>query len=246
MSHRFYEIAANGQRIQNPLSAAKLALLGEVCQLKHGMRHLDLACGKGELLAQWARVYGVVGVGVDANDAYIAAAKLRADELEVYDQLTFVVDAAEQYPQDYHQFDVVSCLGGSWMGGGLVGMLHLMYTALAEKGGLLLVGEPYWHEAPPDDACAQMGVTPETFATLPGTLDRFESVGVQLVEMVLADTDSQDRYSAQQWMAIDTFLRDNPDDPDAAALWDWRASNRRSYLTYERRYLGWGVFVLRV
>lgn len=68
---------------------------------------------------------------------------------------------------------------------------------------------------------------------------------MRLIEMVLANHDSWDRYEAPQWMVVDDFLRANPDDPDASALRDWISHNRRVYLQYGRRYLGWGVFVLR-
>ena len=63
--------------------------------------------------------------------------------------------------------------------------------------------------------------------------------------MVLADTDDWDRYEAAQWQAVYDWLPANPDDPDADALRTWIAAARRWYLTYGRRYLGWGVFILR-
>ena len=46
-------------------------------------------------------------------------------------------------------------------------------------------------------------------------------------------------------MAVNDFLRANPNDPDEAALRQWISSNRRAYFKYGRRYFGWGVFVLQ-
>jgi hypothetical protein len=69
---------------------------------------------------------------------------------------------------------------------------------------------------------------------------------MRLVEMVLASHYGWDRYEAPQWMAVDDFLCSNPDDPDAPALIEWISNTRRAYLKYGRRYLGWGVFVLRL
>ena len=43
--------------------------------------------------------------------------------------------------------------------------------------------------------------------TLEALLDRFEAAGVELVEMVLADGDSWDRYAAGQWWPLDEWLR---------------------------------------
>lgn len=244
MSLRFHEIAETHHHILNPFSAAKLDLLGSICGLRANIRILDLACGKGEMLARWAQAYGVMGVGVDISQVFIDAAKERAYQLDVGDKVRLVVDDAATYPQPHHEFDVVSCLGATWIGGGLRGTLDLMQTALTADGGLLLVGEPYWIETPPDAVYQMLGIQPDAFATLAGTYERFEAAGLDLVEMVLADHDDWDRYEAMQWMTVYTYLQDNPDDPDADALRQWITHNRRNYLTYGRRYLGWGVFVL--
>ena len=63
--------------------------------------------------------------------------------------------------------------------------------------------------------------------------------------MVLADQDSWDRYVAAQWRTGDRWLAANTEHPDAAEVRDLLRGARRSYLEYGRRYLGWGVFVLR-
>jgi len=138
----------------------------------------------------------------------------------------------------------VSCIGATWIGGGLVGTLRLMLPALKE-GGLMLVGEPYWIDEPPQEAYAGIGVKAQDYTSLSGTFDRFESVGLNLVEMVLADQDSWDRYEAAHWWTMHEWLRGNPDDPDAPGVRDMLARSYREYLTYTRRYLGWGVFALK-
>ena len=219
-------------------------LLGEICRPNAQMRQLDLACGKGEMLCRWAQTYGHSGIGVDLSSVFLAAAHERAAELGVSDRVTFIQQDAGAYQAEAGAFDIVSCIGATWIGGGLVGTLKLMRPALKE-GGLLLVGEPYWIEQPPLEAYSAMGVSQEDFTSLTGTLDRIESVDLELVEMVLANQDSWDRYEASQWRTIDAWLRENPDDPDHAAMRDFMVKGRRTYLTYGRQYFGWGVFVLR-
>jgi hypothetical protein len=81
--------------------------------------------------------------------------------------------------------------------------------------------------------------------SLPGTLDRFAEAGVELVEMVLADEDAWDRYVASQWWTVAAWLDGHPDHADAAGMREYLDRSRRSHLAYGRRYLGWGVFVLR-
>jgi ubiquinone/menaquinone biosynthesis C-methylase UbiE len=197
------------------------------------------------MLSRWAAKYGLTGTGVDISEVFLGAASERARELGVTEKVNFVKGDAGEYPQDDHAFDIVSCIGATWIGDGLSGTLALMKRALKDDGGLLLVGEPYWNEPPPEEAVKAFFETPEGFVSLEGTLDRFEQAGLDLVEMVLANDDSWERYEASQWTNVRNWLRDHPDDPDAPALSEWLNDNRRIYLRYGRRYLGWGVFVLR-
>ena len=244
MSLRHHEIAETSHRILNPFTDEKLTLLAEVSRVRAGQRHLDLACGKGEMLCRWAQRHGTLGVGVDLSEVFLAAARARAGELGVADRVRFEQGDAAAYAAEPAGFDIVSCVGATWIGDGLTGTLDLMRPALRE-GGILLVGEPYWIAEPPEAAYQALGVGPNTFTTLAGTADRFAKAGVELVEMVLADQDSWDRYVASQWWTVSDWLRENPHDPEAPAMRDFLDRSRQSYLEYNRDYLGWGVFVLR-
>ncbi|UBU09815.1 SAM-dependent methyltransferase [Nonomuraea gerenzanensis] len=244
MSLRFHEIAESRHRILNPITDDKLDLLGEICRFAPGTRILDLACGKGELLSRWAASYGVQGVGVDISQVFLDAARTRADELGVAGQVKFVEADAAAYEDTAKSYDVVSCIGATWIGGGLEGTLSLMRRWL-RPNGIVLVGECYWTSPPPAEACTSLGVEKDAFTSLIGTADRAEHAGFELLEMVLASPDSWDRYVAGQWWTISDWLRENPDDPDVPAMRDFLAQARRSHLEYGRDYLGWGVFVLR-
>ncbi len=245
MSLRFHEIAEAKHRILNPYNEEKLMLLGELCRLAAEMHQLDLACGKAEMLCQWAKRWGIQGTGVDISQVFLAAARERAAELGVADRVTLVEGDAGQYLASAKSYDIVSCIGATWIGGGLSGTLQLMQPALKE-GGLLLVGEPYWIDSPPAEVYEAYGFAQDEFASLAGTLDRFEAAGLELVEMVLANQDNWDRYVAAQWQSFDEWARANPDDPDLPAFRQENARWRRIYLAYGRRYFGWGIFVLKV
>lgn len=244
MSLRQHEIAEADHRILNPFTEDKLMLLGDICRLRDGLRQLDLACGKGEMLCRWAAHYGIEGLGIDLSEVFLTAARARADELCVADRVRFSHGDAADVSVPPASFDIVSCIGATWIGGGLAGTLALMRPAL-RPGGLQLVGECYWTEEPPPAAYAAVDVAPDDFASLAATLDRFDTAGTELVEMVLADGDSWDRYAASQWWTIDRWLDANPDDPEAPGMREFLHRWRRSHLEYGRRYLGWGVFVLR-
>jgi SAM-dependent methyltransferase len=215
-----------------------------VARLRPGLRQLDLACGRGEMLCRWAAEHGIGGVGVDLSEVFLAGARDRAAELGVRDRVGFEQGDAGAYRAEPAAFDVVSCIGATWIGGGLTGTIELMLPALA-PGGVLLIGEPYWVREPSAEACAAMDVRRDDFGTLGQTLDRFEAAGTEVLEMVMADHDSWDRYVASQWWTLSDWLRANPDDPEVDEVREFLDRARRSYLEYQREHMDWGVFVVR-
>lgn len=235
-----HELAEADHRILNPFSDEKLMRLGAVSRVGAGTTVLDLACGKGEMLCRWAQEYGTAGHGVDLSEVFLEAARARAAELGVEVGFSHS-DAADYRPST--RYDVVSCLGATWIGDGLTGTIRLLREAVT-RDGLLLVGEPYWIDPPPDEARAALG--PGEYTGLGGVLDTFTGAGVELVEMLLSNGDEWDRYAAAQWWTLTEWLRAHAlSDPRAAEVREFRDESRRIHLSYFRRYLGWGVFVLR-
>ena len=249
MSLRQHEISEAGHRILNPLTEEKLDLLGRICRLAAGERHLGLCCGKGEMLSRWSAAYGTLGLGIDISRVFLEAAHRRAADLGVADRVSFRHGDAgalfgPELAVEAGAYDVVSCIGATWIGGGTEGTVALIAPAL-KPAGLMLIGEVYWIEDPSAQVADAVGVGMTEAATMVGTLDRFEAAGMELVEMVLADGDSWDRYVAGQWRTVDQWLRDHPQHPEAPGMRDFLDKARRSHLAFGRRYLGWGVFVLR-
>ena len=219
----FHEISEGDHRILNPLTDAKLELLGEICRFGPTTTMLDLACGKGEMLCRWADRWHVSGMGVDTNASFLSVAKERARELGVADRVDFAEHDAATFRNPGGLFDVVSCIGATWVGGGLRGTLELMTRHLA-PGGLLLVGEVYWIERPAAGEDDLITSDPSEFETLVGTLGRFEAAGMELIDMVLSDRDTWDRYQASQWHNVADWLASNPRHPQAD---DFRELNDR-------------------
>jgi SAM-dependent methyltransferase len=239
---RSFVIRESSHRVLNPVTPEKIATLGAAIGLRRDVSVLDLCCGKGEMLSTWARDHGITGVGVDISTAFLAAAHARAEELEVADRVSFIHGDASTYVAD-GPVDVAACIGATWIGNGPAGTIELLARSL-RPGGLMLIGEPFWRADPPENAAIPGHHIQATFETLPGLVTLFSDLEYDLVEMVLADEDSWDRYRAAQWFNIRTFLDANPDDELAAEL---RAELTRApldYIRHERHRLGWGVFAL--
>jgi len=244
VSPRHHEIAEADHRILDPFSESKLRLIGELADVGPETRVLDLACGKGELLCRWAEWFGASGTGVDLSEVFLAAARARAAELGVAERITYVQGDAGAYAAEPGGFDVASCLGATWIGGGLVGTAALLRRAIHDDGRIL-IGEPYWIEPPRAEALTAFDMRVGDFASLAGTQGRIASAGLELIELVAASQDDWDRYEAGQWNAMDRWLRENPDDPLHAEIRDALDRWRETYLRWGRRSMGWAVFVTR-
>jgi SAM-dependent methyltransferase len=241
---RSFTIRESSHRIHNPFTSDKLATLARALNPPSGTRMLDLACGSGEMLCTWARDHRITGTGVDISSVFIAAAQARAVALDVSDQVRFVHGDASNYVAD-DPVGIVSCVGATWIGGGVVGTVELLRRSLC-PGGTMLIGEPYWRREPPDQATVEgcHAAGKDEFRPLPELLEQFGDLGCDVVEMVLADQDSWDRYAAAQWLNMRRWLDEHPDDELAGQMRAELTTAPARHARYQREYLGWGVFAL--
>lgn len=241
---RIFTIRESSHRILNPFDDTKLATLGDVIGLERDQQILDLASGKGELLCTWARDHDIVGTGVDLHPPFIEAAETRASELGVSDRVSFVHNDASGWVSA-DPVDIAACVGATWIGGGINGTIELLQRSL-RPGGMMLIGEPYWRAEPPDQETIEgcYATRRDTFQSLPELVELFGELGYDLVEMVLADEDSWDRYAAAQWLNLRRFLDGNQDDPIADDVREELRTAPLRHIRFQRAWLGWGVFAL--
>jgi len=241
---RIFNITESAHRIHNPFTHEKLATLGAALRLEPGTRVLDIGSGSGEMLCTWARDHGISGTGIDMSELFTEQARLRAEQLGVADRVEFIHGDAAGFVAS-EKVGVAACLGATWIGGGVAGTIELLVQSL-RTGGIVLIGEPYWLRTPPDEGIAKACLAGSTsdFLTLPGLLASFGNLDFDVVEMVLADQDSWDRYEAAKWLTMRRWLEANPNDEFATDVRAQLTSEPGRYVAYTREYLGWGVFAL--
>ncbi|MBI4912201.1 MAG: class I SAM-dependent methyltransferase [Acidobacteria bacterium] len=241
---RIFNITESAHRIHNPFTSEKFAALGAALRLESRARVLDLGSGSGEMLCTWARDHGILGTGIDMSQLFTEQAKLRAAELGVTHQVTFIHGDAAGYVSD-EKVGVAACVGATWIGGGVAGTIELLARSL-RTGGIILIGEPYWRQLPPTEDVAKgcLANSISDFLMLPELLASFGHLGCDVVEMVLADQDGWDRYEAAKWLTMRRWLDANSDDELAKDVRAQLTSEPGRYAAYTREYLGWGVFAL--
>ncbi|MGE4384958.1 MAG: cyclopropane-fatty-acyl-phospholipid synthase family protein [Endomicrobiaceae bacterium] len=241
---KIFNITESAHRIHNPFTPEKFAVLGAALRMEKGTSVLDLGSGSGEMLCTWARDYGITGTGVDMSGLFSEQAKLRAEELGVADRVKFIHGDAAGYVSD-EKVDVAACVGATWIGCGVAGTAKLLERSL-RKGGIILIGEPYWRQIPPTEEVAKgcLAHSISDFLILPKLVASFANLGYDVVEMVLADQDGWDRYEAAKWLTMRKWLEENPNDELAKDVRAQLTSEPERYASYTREYLGWGVFAI--
>jgi len=242
---KFYNITHRRHVLCNPTSLAKLddviALLG----LKPGARVVDIACGKGELLARLAERYGLSGVGVDLSPFCIADARVKLQQRAPKANIEFVqMDGAKYHPDRPEAFELASCIGASWVFGGHRGTLRAL-KGMATPGGYVLVGEIFWLKEPDPEYLAADGLTRDFCADHFGNVRIAQEEGLVPLYAAVSSGDDWDRYETLQWHAAAEYGASHPSDPDVHELLARVAHAREVYLRWQRGTLGWALYLFK-
>jgi predicted O-methyltransferase YrrM len=238
----WFAVAESKHELQNPTSPEKLRLLGERLSLRPGSHVLDVASGRGGPALVLAEAFGCRITCVERADEFVDVAAERVRDAGLEHLIEIVHADARAFPLEPELYDAALCLGASFVWDGLPGTLAALAPAV-HRGGFVAVGEPFWRSWPLPD-----GFDPETgddFGTLVETVTRFEAGGLEVVTLITASEDDWDRYESLHWLAVEEWLHEHPDDPDAARFRQLNRGFRERYLRWQRELLGWAIVVGR-
>ena len=235
----YYAVAERDHEIQNPTSADKIVLLGRYLRLGPDTRVLDLACGKAGPAALLASTYGCHVHGIERSHEFVEAAREHIAEVGVGHLVEIVEADAHAFPLEPEGWDAVLVLGATFVWDDLAGTLDAIAPAV-RPGGHAVVGEPFWRQWP-----LPRGIDDQGYVSLHETAKRFESAGLDIVALVASSEDDWDRYESLHWRALEEWLAEHSDDPDAHEIRERHEQAREEYLSYQRELLGWGMFVGR-
>lgn len=234
-----YTIAEEYLELINPSSPEKVLTLGTYLGLNKDSRVIDFGCGYGEALALWAERFGISGVGIELRQKVVERARKKMADRGFSDRIEIVCAKGAEYAFEEHAFDIVSCMGASFIWGGYRPTIRAMKKALA-PGGKMLIGEPYWlsDRVPPEY------MSKETIHTELELVQIAREEGFDFEYMVRADDNDWARYEAGNWHGLIRWLEANPDHPEKQEVIDWLHKNQDDYFRYGRQYLGWALYIL--
>jgi SAM-dependent methyltransferase len=234
-----WEVAERDHEIQNPLSPEKITLLGDYLRLTPESRVLDIACGKAGPALILASNYGCRIVGVEQRATFADEARARIAEQGLESRIEVHTADAAEFPLEPEAWDAALCIGAAFVWGTIAEAAVALWPAV-RPGGFVAIGEPFWRRSPPPE-----GGHPGDFVGLQETVGRFEGVGLATTGVIAASDDDWDHYRSLHWRAVEEWLAEQPDHPDAPAIRTQHEERRESYFRVDRAALGWAIFVGR-
>jgi SAM-dependent methyltransferase len=241
---KYFAIGHENHVFCNPLSEAKVDELIALLDLPEEARVLDIACGKAEFLVRTVRRWKCRAVGVDISPHFVADARAKIEAAGLGSAIEIVEGNGSAYSGGPSSFDAAVCLGASWIWDGLEGTLRAL-TSWAKPGGVVLVGEPFWRNAPSSHHLEAANLTASSFDTHLGNAQTGLGLGLGLLHSIVSSEDDWDRYEGYQWHAAEKYSIRNPRDPDVPKLMRKIRESRDHYLKWGRNEIGWAVYMFQ-
>ena len=231
----YWAIAEADVDIQNPVTDRKLRLLDDYCDIRDGLRVLDVGCGKAWVMRQWAERFTIDGTGLETNPKFIETAKRKPP---ASGKLQFIEGPAEKFRPEPASYDVVLCLGAAFALGGFVPAIEWM-AAAAKPGGAVVIGDltlkhrpaVNTHQHLPLDAIEMLGVV--------------QRHGAEVSALISASEADFERYASHHRHATLRWARENPGHADHDEVLDKSNADWGYYLRTIRPLMGWTIYVGR-
>ena len=242
---KFFDITHRDHVLCNPMSLDKFGELVDLLRLEPGAQVLEIATGKGEFIIRLTERYGIEGVGVDLSPYCVAGAKRKHQERVPEAKLSFLeMDGADYQPERPESYDLVACIGASWIYGGHRGTLKAL-NGMAAPRSWIVVGEPYWRQEPVAEYLEAAGEERSSFGTHNENVEVGQELGLELVYTVVSNQDDWDKYEGLQWYAAAKWAIEHPDDPDVEEVLRRVRHDKEVYLRWGRESLGWAIYVFK-
>ena len=237
------DVLHSKQLIMNPMRDEKLSRFCKLLNLSAGSRVVDIGCGKGEFLHRLYAMYSISGYGIDKSPYCIEDCKKQKEIRAPDAEIEYLLMDGKDFKSE-EKFDLASCIGASWIWGGIRGTLKAL-SDLTKPGGLIILGEPYWLKEPSEEYLRLEGMKREDFHTHRENVLIGDELDLTCSYTLASDLEDWDSYEAPHWWAVSEYADAHPDDPDLPDIWEHMRKYRKIYLKYGRDTMGWCIYLYR-
>ena len=229
----------------SPVGEERMARAIELLGLKPGMEVVDFGAGKCGWLARVVSSDGVRGIGIEPARLFADEARRRHAGLIGEGRLVVVEQTAADFlaAQGPTRWDAALCIGSTHAFGDFVRTLDAL-AGCVRTGGVIVVADGYWKRPPSAEYLKALDSDESEFTTHAGNIERAIARGWSPLWCSTVTHDEWDEYEWSYSRGIETWVRDHPEDPDAAAMLARSRSWRETYIRHGRDTLGFGVYVL--
>lgn len=237
-----FEALHHLMRICNPMTERDVMQLADILGPADGESALDIACGHGELLIQLAERAEVEAVGIDLSPWVFAHAVAEARRRAPDGRFRWIVGEAREAVPDLfedHRFDVVTCLGASWIWHGFRGTVEAC-ARQSRRGGRVAVGDLRLRDG------ADLTEVVETYGRVLTAAEQrqiIEDAGLEIIDRIDPGDAAWDAYQTRIDASARAWLAANPGSAAERYVADqqaWRADHDR-----DMEFLDWTVWVAR-
>jgi SAM-dependent methyltransferase len=232
----------------SPIGPARVVRTIELMGLRPGAEVVDFGAGKCEWLARIVlAVGGVRGIGVEPAVLFADEAERRHAGLVKGGRLEVVRMNAAAFLEERggRTFDAALCIGSTHAFGDYEKTLEGAASCV-RAGGVLVVAEGYWKQRPSAEYLKVLGGDESEFTSHAGNIERAIARGLTPLWCSTVTDDEWDEYEWGYSRGIESWVREQPGDPDAAAMIERSRAWREGHVKWGRETLGFGVYVLRV
>jgi SAM-dependent methyltransferase len=229
----YWAIAEADIEIQNPVTDRKLRLLDDYCDVRDGLKVLDVGCGKAWVMRQWAERYDILGTGLETNAAFLSFARNHRPRRG---SITYLNGPAESFVPEAASYDIALCLGATFALGGFPQSVEWMVRSV-KVGGAVVVGDLTLKHRP---AVASHQHFPIDSSDLAGVKQRH---GVEVSALISASDADFERYASHHRHATIRWSIENRSHPDHDEVLNKSSDDWNYYLRTIRPYLGWTIVV---
>lgn len=247
MRTAFHHIAYQPLDICNALSWSSLEAALRQAGLQAGRRLLDIGCGYGQASIRVAQSFDAVAVtAVEMDPVMAEGARSRIAQAGLEPRIRLRREPSVRTLEASAPFDVILALGTTQPAGPGLREPRDVFAALGQHlvpGGALVWGDLTW-TAEPSEPLRMLVESGGYYVDHQAWQAAARAAGLEVLSARLSDATEWGPYRQGMDQAVNGWLDDHPDHPDAAAVAS-SAQRVRMIFDFGADCLGFGLYVFR-